>query len=25
LSERPGLGWEIDWDYVAKYVVPLQN
>jgi D-galactarolactone cycloisomerase len=23
LSDRPGLGWEIDRDYVAKYSVPL--
>jgi D-galactarolactone cycloisomerase len=23
LSERHGLGWEIDWDYVAKYSVSL--
>ena len=25
LSERPGLGWEIDRDYVAKYSVPLND
>jgi D-galactarolactone cycloisomerase len=25
LSERHGLGWEIDWDYVAKYSVPLRD
>ena len=25
LSDRPGLGWEIDRDYVAKYAVPLQD
>ena len=25
LSDRHGLGWEIDWDYVAKYSVPLRD
>jgi L-alanine-DL-glutamate epimerase-like enolase superfamily enzyme len=25
LSDRYGLGWEIDWDYVAKYSVPLRD
>jgi L-alanine-DL-glutamate epimerase-like enolase superfamily enzyme len=23
LSERPGLGWELDWDYVERHRVPL--
>jgi L-alanine-DL-glutamate epimerase-like enolase superfamily enzyme len=23
LSDRPGLGWEIDEDYVARYAVPI--
>jgi L-alanine-DL-glutamate epimerase-like enolase superfamily enzyme len=21
MTERPGLGWELDWDYIERYRV----
>ena len=25
MSERPGLGWEIDWDYIDRYRITNQG
>ena len=25
LTERPGLGWELDWDYVERYRVASEE